>query len=88
MRIFRFFFLVVCIIGCFNTVSAEIKEEKFTKGEIKKMAETKAVIETKFGNIELRFFPDAAPGHVIILSNSPKRAFMTAVHFTASSPAL
>src|SRR5512142_1206352 len=28
------------------------------------MAETKAVIETKFGNIELRFFPDVAPGHV------------------------
>lgn len=28
------------------------------------MAETKAVIETKFGNIELKFFPEAAPGHV------------------------
>ncbi|HEB75300.1 MAG TPA: peptidylprolyl isomerase [Nitrospirae bacterium] len=28
------------------------------------MAETRAVIETKFGNIELRFFPDAAPNHV------------------------
>lgn len=28
------------------------------------MAETKAVIETKYGNIELRFFPDVAPNHV------------------------
>ncbi|MEW6715666.1 MAG: peptidylprolyl isomerase [Nitrospirota bacterium] len=27
------------------------------------MSETKAVIETKFGNIELRFFPDVAPNH-------------------------
>ena len=27
-------------------------------------AETRAVIETKFGNIELRFFPDKAPKHV------------------------
>jgi len=35
-----------------------------TKEEIKKMSETKAVIETKFGNITLKFYPDVAPGHV------------------------
>ena len=28
------------------------------------MSETTAIIETKFGNIELRFFPDVAPEHV------------------------
>ena len=28
------------------------------------MAETQAVIETKFGNITLKLFPDVAPGHV------------------------
>ena len=28
------------------------------------MSETKATIETKFGNIELKFFPDVAPNHV------------------------
>ena len=28
------------------------------------MAETTAVIETKFGNMEIRFFPDVAPNHV------------------------
>lgn len=28
------------------------------------MAETKAIIETKFGNITLKFSPDVAPGHV------------------------
>lgn len=28
------------------------------------VAETRAIIETKFGNIELRFFPDKAPKHV------------------------
>jgi len=32
----------------------EVKQKNFTKEEIKKMAETKAVIETKFGNIELK----------------------------------
>ena len=38
--------------------------KKLTPKEIKKMAATKAVIETKFGTITLKFFPDAAPGHV------------------------
>jgi peptidyl-prolyl cis-trans isomerase B (cyclophilin B) len=28
------------------------------------MSETTAIIETKFGNIELNFFPDVAPEHV------------------------
>ena len=28
------------------------------------MSETRATIETKFGNIELKFFPDVAPNHV------------------------
>jgi peptidyl-prolyl cis-trans isomerase B (cyclophilin B) len=31
---------------------------------VKKLSETKAIIETKFGNIELRFFPEVAPNHV------------------------
>ena len=35
-----------------------------TKEEIKTMSETKAVIETKFGNITLKFYSDVAPGHV------------------------
>jgi len=43
---------------------AETKYRKFTAEEIKKMSETRAIIETKFGNIELRFFPDVAPQHV------------------------
>ena len=28
------------------------------------MSETRAVIETRFGNIELKFFPEVAPNHV------------------------
>jgi len=28
------------------------------------MSETRATIETKFGNMELKFFPDIAPNHV------------------------
>jgi peptidyl-prolyl cis-trans isomerase B (cyclophilin B) len=42
----------------------ETKQKNFTQEEIKKMSETRAVIETKFGNMELNFFPDVAPHHV------------------------
>jgi peptidyl-prolyl cis-trans isomerase B (cyclophilin B) len=61
---------ISCLIGLFfvlllvHTTAAEVKSKKFTKEEIKKMTETKAVIETKFGSIELQFFPDVAPNHV------------------------
>ncbi len=59
MRTFKVLvvFLVLSFFstGCF----AEKKKE-----EAEKMSEPRAVIETKFGNIELKFFPDVAPGHV------------------------
>jgi cyclophilin family peptidyl-prolyl cis-trans isomerase len=53
----------------------EVKQKNFTKEEIKKMAETKAVIETKFGNIELKFFPDVAPNHVNNFIELAKKGF-------------
>ena len=43
---------------------AETKYKKFTPEEMKKMSETKTIIETKFGNMELRFFQEVAPNHV------------------------
>ena len=46
------------------TANSEMINKKYTEKEIKKMAVTKAVIETKFGNIELGFFSDVAPNHV------------------------
>lgn len=43
---------------------AQQPSKKFTAREIRKMAATRAVIETRFGNMTVRFFPDVAPGHV------------------------
>ena len=43
---------------------AEAKHNNFTVEETKKMFETRAVIETRFGNMEIRFFPEVAPNHV------------------------
>ncbi|MFN3396563.1 MAG: peptidylprolyl isomerase [Thermodesulfovibrionales bacterium] len=39
------------------------------------MSETQAVIETKFGEIKLRFFPDVAPNHVNNFIELAKKGF-------------
>jgi peptidyl-prolyl cis-trans isomerase B (cyclophilin B) len=63
--------LVGAVIGICLSVAAhaqmgmpQLKTITVTKEENKKMTDTKAIIETKFGNITLKFFPDVAPGHV------------------------
>ena len=39
------------------------------------MAETRAVIETKFGTVEVKFFPDIAPNHVSNFIELAKKGF-------------
>ncbi len=48
---------------------------EFSRKEIKKMQNTEAIIETKFGNITLRFFPDVAPNHVKNFIDLAKKGF-------------
>jgi peptidyl-prolyl cis-trans isomerase B (cyclophilin B) len=69
MNVFKVFFAALLCICVSFAVSAQQgiqtpKSITVTKEEIKKMSETKAIIETKFGNITLKFFPDVAPGHM------------------------
>ena len=45
------------------------------------MSETRAIIETKFGNIELKFFPDVAPGHVKNFVDLAKKGFYDSTTF-------
>lgn len=54
---------------------AEVKNRSFTKEEIQRMSNTKAVIETKFGKIELKFFPEKAPNHVNNFIELAKKGF-------------
>lgn len=75
MRFFRTGFALVLMLLFIVSAYAEPKYRKFTKEEIKKMAETKAIIETKLGNIELRFFPDVAPNHVRNFIELAKKGF-------------
>ena len=71
-------FLIVLFAGA---AYAEVKDRKFTKEEIKKMAETRAEIETKFGKIELKFFPDVAPNHVNNFIELAKKGFYDGTTF-------
>jgi peptidyl-prolyl cis-trans isomerase B (cyclophilin B) len=54
---------------------------KPTTKEIKKMSTTKAIIETRFGNITLKFFPDSAPGHVKNFIDLAKKGFYDGTTF-------
>jgi peptidyl-prolyl cis-trans isomerase B (cyclophilin B) len=64
-----------------NTVYGEVKNKKYTQEEMNKMTETKAMIETKFGTIELRFFPDVAPNHVNNFIDLSKKGFYDGTTF-------
>ncbi len=76
MKIFKFFFAFVAVAFLVaQGASAEMKSKKFTQEEIRKMADTRAVIETKFGSIELKFFPEVAPNHVNNFIELAKKGF-------------
>ena len=64
MKKMVFMLLVICASFYAASVSAELKSFTASKEEIRRMSSTRVVIETKFGNMTLKFFPDVAPGHV------------------------
>jgi peptidyl-prolyl cis-trans isomerase B (cyclophilin B) len=81
MRFFKTGFLFILMLMIAVSAHAEIKYKKFKKEEIKKMAETRAIIETKFGNMEIRFFPDVAPNHVNNFIELAKKGFYDGTTF-------
>jgi len=58
-----------------NSAYGEARHRNFTEEEVKKMIETRATIETKFGNIEVRFFPEVAPNHANNFIELAKKGF-------------
>jgi len=86
MRNARIIVITVFAIFMSVAVSAQItmtapKNIKVTKKEIKKMTNTTAIIETKSGNITLKFFPDVAPGHVKNFIDLAKKGFYDGTTF-------
>jgi len=64
------------LLGCPEQHTTKTHEQ-----ESANMAETKAVIETTFGTITLRFFPDVAPGHVKNFVDLAKKGFYDGTTF-------
>lgn len=75
MKFLRIGFVLVLFLLWMNHGHADAKYKKFTPEEMKKMSETRAIIETKFGNIELKFFPEVAPNHVNNFIELSKKGF-------------
>jgi len=63
-KIFALFLMGLAFLVWTASVSAEVRSREFSKAEIEKMEKTKAVVETRFGNIEIAFYPKEAPNHV------------------------
>ena len=81
MRLFRIGWLITFALLLTSLGLAEMVDKKFTPEEIKKMSETSSVIETKFGNIDLRLFPDVAPNHVQNFIDLVKKGFYDGTTF-------
>ncbi len=64
-----------------STAFGQVAGSKSNTQEGKKMAETTAVIETKFGNMEIKFFPDVAPNHVKNFTDLAKKGFYDGTTF-------
>lgn len=62
--IVAFLFLIFFSISISQVFSGEILNKTFTKEEIKMMKDTKAIIQTRLGDIVIAFFPEVAPNHV------------------------
>jgi peptidyl-prolyl cis-trans isomerase B (cyclophilin B) len=63
----RYALSVVLLFLFVNSSQAFLEKSRsrtFNKQEIERMKQTTAVVETKFGEITLKFFPDVAPNHV------------------------
>ena len=85
LRNARILSIAVFVIFMGVAASAQVmpapKTIKVTEKEIKKMSGTTAIIETKFGNITLKFFPDVAPGHVKNFLDLAKKGFYDGTTF-------
>jgi len=86
MQIIKVLFITILGISLCTVVNAQfgqpqLKAIKVSKEEIKRMSNTKAIIETKFGNITLKFFPEVAPGHVKNFIDLAKKGFYDGTTF-------
>jgi peptidyl-prolyl cis-trans isomerase B (cyclophilin B) len=61
--------------------AGEPRAREFSKEEILRMAETRAVVETTLGEMEIRFFPEKAPNHAHNFIALAKKGFYNGTAF-------
>jgi peptidyl-prolyl cis-trans isomerase B (cyclophilin B) len=81
MKLVRTLVISVFVLFFLSSAFAQPKSQIFTPEETKKMAETRAIIETRLGNIELKFFPEVAPNHVKNFLDLAKKGFYDGTTF-------
>jgi cyclophilin family peptidyl-prolyl cis-trans isomerase len=64
-----------------NVCNAASVHKKYTQEEIQKMEHIRANIETKFGTITIKFFPDVAPNHVDNFISLARKGFYDGTTF-------
>jgi cyclophilin family peptidyl-prolyl cis-trans isomerase len=75
------FVMCMSIAAYAQPVMPPLKTIKVTKAEIKAMKGTTAIIDTKFGKITLKFFPEVAPGHVKNFIDLAKKGYYDGTTF-------
>ena len=81
MKLIKIGLLLSLSLLSVDWIYAETKQKNVSQEEIKKMSETNAIIETRFGNMELKFFPDVAPNHVSNFIELAKKGFYDGTTF-------
>src|SRR5438093_10813038 len=56
--------LVVAVVLLWNWVGVPLGADKAPPGDAENKQGPRAIIKTKFGEMEIKFFPDVAPKHV------------------------
>jgi peptidyl-prolyl cis-trans isomerase B (cyclophilin B) len=72
---------LLCTILAGGVRAGEPRSREFSKEEIQKMAETRAIIETTLGEMEIKFFPEKAPNHVNNFISLAKTGFYNGTTF-------
>ena len=82
VRFFTFIGLAfVLLTHASPAISEKSRSRTFNKQEIERMKQTTAVLETKFGEITLKFFPDVAPKHVNSFIEMANKGFYNGTTF-------
>ena len=56
--------LFFAFVFVFSPTSAQAESSKLSASELRKLSKTTAIIETKFGKMKVKFYPEKAPNHV------------------------